>query len=101
MPTSLMKRTGEIEMLFFARGLSFPRGERPMPITLMDGLADLSASYDAASSGSYAAPERAAPESLNCGCQKWGWFGSLPITKSLTTGYVVASCLTKAANWLT
>src|SRR3954451_3038502 len=93
-----MKRTGEIETLYFASGLSLPRGDSPRPITAIEGSTALSASYDAANSGSYAAPETSAPVELNCGCQNRGWFGSLPITKFLTTGYVRASCCRKAAN---
>src|SRR4051812_23259629 len=93
-----MKRTGEMETLSFASGLSFPRGDRPSPITAIEGSTALSASYEAASKGSYAAPDTCAPVELNCGCQKRGWFGSLPITKFLTTGYVLASCCRKAAN---
>ena len=67
-----MKRTGDVETLSFANGLSFPRGERPRPITLIDGSTALSVSYDAASSGSYAAPEALLPVGVNCGCQKRG-----------------------------
>ena len=56
-----MKRTGEREMLLFAFGLSFPRGERPTPITVIVGLTDFSASYDFASTVSYAAAESGLP----------------------------------------
>src|ERR671939_1233085 len=93
-----MNRTGETETLSLANGLSLPRGERPIPITLMLGSTAFSASYPAASSGSYAAPEAAVPFELNCGCQKRGWFGSFPATKTFTYGHVRASCWRKAAN---
>ncbi len=45
-----MKRTGETETLSPAFGWSFPRGESPTPITVIDGSTALSASYERASS---------------------------------------------------
>jgi hypothetical protein len=35
----------------------------------------------------------------NCGCQKYGWFGSLPITKSFTCGKVRATRCRNSENW--
>ena len=75
-----MKRTGEREMLLLAFGLSFPRGESPTPITVIVGSTAFSASYDFASTVSYAAAETGLPAGLYCGSQNTGWFGSLPIT---------------------
>jgi hypothetical protein len=43
-PSAGRKRTGEVEMLFFAFGRSLPRGERPTPITVISGSTDFSAS---------------------------------------------------------
>jgi hypothetical protein len=50
LPRPLMKRTGETDLLSRAVGESLPRGESPMPSTLIDGSTALSASYDRASS---------------------------------------------------
>ena len=69
-PTSWMKRTGEVETLFLANGLSFPRGESPSPITSIVGSTALSASYERASTCSYAAPASPLPREENCGRQR-------------------------------
>src|SRR3954447_12415120 len=85
-PMSRRQRTGDVDGLFAALAMSFPRGERPTPITVMAGFTPLSASYPAASTGSYEEQASGAPPVENCGCQKRGWFGSLPTTKSVTCG---------------
>ncbi len=89
-----MNRTGDVETLFAAFGLSPPRGESPRPITLIAGSTALSASYEAASNEKYELDETLSPAPPNCGCQNRGWFGSLPMMKSFTVGYVRASRLT-------
>src|SRR4029453_19358546 len=83
---SAMQRTGEMERFPGASGLSVPRGPSPTPITLMDRSTDFSASYDAASTGSYAEQAARVWFALYCGCQKRDLFGSLPTMKSLTDG---------------
>src|SRR3954453_18949651 len=85
-PRSRRQRTGDVDGLSGAKGLSLPRGERPSPMTVIAGLTALSASYDEASSGSYEAQATGAPAAVNWGRQNWGWFGSLPTTKSATWG---------------
>ena len=52
LPMSRMQRTGEIDRLPGANGLSVPRGPRPIPITVLFRSTDFSASYEAASMGS-------------------------------------------------
>ena len=47
-PSARTKRTGDVEMLLFAFGLSFPRGERPIPTTWIAGSIVFSESYAAA-----------------------------------------------------
>src|SRR4029453_12893588 len=85
-PTAWSNLTGDVETFADALGLSFPRGERPIPITLIVGSTALSASYELASSASYAAPETFRPRESNCGCQKRGWFGSLAPREFFTLG---------------
>ena len=46
-----------------------------------------SASYAAARNGPKARADAFWPDASNCGLQNAGWFGSLPITKCLTSGY--------------
>jgi hypothetical protein len=73
-------------MLFRAVGRSFPRGESPTPITAMVGSTPFSVSYAAARYGPKRDAETFAPAASNCGRQKAGWFGSLPITNCRTCG---------------
>src|SRR4029453_1881202 len=98
-PTAWRNLTGDVETFADALGLSFPRGERPIPITLIVGATALSASYELASSASYAAPETFRPRESNCGCQKRGWFGSLPTMMFFTVGNVRATWSRNATNW--
>ena len=80
MPRSWRNRTGERERFEGANGWSLPRGDSPIPITLMVVSIALSASYYWDSTFRYVAAESALPGLLYCGSQKRGWFGSLPIT---------------------
>ena len=59
-------------------------------MTLIAGSTALRASYAAASREKYEDEERFSPALPNCGCQNRGWFGSLPMMKSFTVGYVRA-----------
>ena len=43
-PSARRKRTGDVEMLFFAVGRSLPRGESPTPTTEISGSTDFSVS---------------------------------------------------------
>jgi hypothetical protein len=52
----------------------------------MEGSTAFRASYEAASSERYELEETFWPREPNCGCQKRGWFGSLPMMKSFTVG---------------
>src|SRR5580765_8775675 len=97
-PMSWRQRTGEIERFPGASGLSVPRGPSPTPTTVIERLTDLSASYDAASTGSYAPQAARVWFALNCGCQNRDLLGSLPMMKSLTVGNVLATSAAKAAN---
>ena len=85
-PSARRKRTGDVEMLFFAVGRSFPRGERPTPTTAMSGSTPFSVSYAAARYGPKLGAERFAPVASNCGRQNAGWFGSFPMTNWRTCG---------------
>src|SRR5262249_19540212 len=85
-PSARRKRTGEVEMLFFAAGRSLPRGERPTPSTVIVGSTPFGASYGGAGYGPKAAPDGLFPHASNGGRQKAGWLGWLPITNCLTGG---------------
>src|SRR5262245_32145866 len=95
---SAMQRTGEIERFPGANGLSVPRGPSPTPSTVIERSTDLSASEDAASTGSYAEQAARVRFALNCGCQNRDLFGSLPTMKSFTVGNVRATRAVNAAN---
>jgi hypothetical protein len=71
--------------------------DRPRPAAravggaeVVDEATALSASYESASVCSYAAAATPRPLRENCGRQKRGWFGSLPMTNCFTWGYVRA-----------
>ena len=85
-PMSRIQRTGEVEPLTGALELSFPRGESETPITVMSRATAFSASYAWARTRWYAPHAMLFPVFENCGCQKRGWFGSLPTAMSLTWG---------------
>src|SRR5918999_243949 len=85
-PSSRMQRTGDVELFTDASGLSFPRGESETPTTVMPLSAALRASYACARTRSYEPQARLLPVLENWGCQKRGWFGSLPTPMSLTWG---------------
>src|SRR5687767_15458067 len=85
-PIACRNLTGDVEMFPEALGLSFPRGDRPTPMTLIVGSTAFRASYELASSAWYAAPETFRPRESNCGCQNRGWFGSFPTMTFLTVG---------------
>ena len=71
-PTAWMNRTGEIEALLGASGLSFPRGETPSPITRSVGSTAFSVSYDRASRAPACAADATAPPGPNNGRQNAG-----------------------------
>ena len=85
-PSERRKRTGDVEMLFFAFGRSFPRGERPTPTTVISGFTPFNASYAAARYGPNAPAETFPPDAENWGRQNAGWFGSLPMTNASPAG---------------
>ena len=68
-PSARRKRTGDVEMLFFAVGRSLPRGERPTPTTVIAGSTAFSVSYAAARYGPNAGADAFCPVASNCGRQ--------------------------------
>jgi hypothetical protein len=71
-PSAARKRTGDVETLLVAEGLSLPRGERPSPTTRMEGSTALRASYPAARKAPARAAETFVPSGLNWGRRNAG-----------------------------
>src|SRR5438093_11129067 len=96
-PSAARKRTGEVETLLGASGLSFPRGDRPTPQTNVSSSIAFKASYEIASARPQMPAETIFPP-LNCGWRKRGWLHSFMTMNCLTAGKVSLSFRTNAAN---
>src|SRR5262245_57884138 len=101
LPSAPRNVTGVAEEFVIAVGLSFPRGERPMPHTWMPALTPLSASYAAASARPQIAAAWFCPDASHCGFTNSGWLHSFITTYSRTLGNVRATSAAQAANcWM-
>ena len=75
-----------------ALGLSFPREERPRTDDIEPGVDLLQRVVASSEQRPVRGPETFLPRESNWGCQKRGWFGSLPTMKFFTVGKVRATC---------
>src|SRR3954470_15541273 len=92
-----MKAVGECVCLV-ADGLSAPRDSSAPPTTVASGRTALIASYDDASSCSYATAATSAPNASNCGNQYRLEFGSFPMMNVFTCGSAAATAPANAVN---
>src|SRR5579862_6336032 len=100
-PRSARNRTGEVDELVIALGLSFPRGESPIPHTKLDGSTACSASYAAASARPQTSADWFVPATVHCGLTKYAWLHSFMTTNWCTVGNVRATSAVHAAKrWM-